>query len=291
MKKSWWTMRRKQALEGYLFILPWIIGVSAFFLYPLFKSIRLSFSKITKFAGWKMEWVGFDNYIRAFVWDINFLPMFFETVQKTLIYLPLINIFALFLAILLNKKVKARGLFRMVYFMPVILGSGYVMNQLVGEGVVQGAIDVERGVAIPREILMYMGPAVVHTVQNFMNNLALILWKSGVQIVLYISGLQGISSSLYEAARCDGASEWEMFWKITLPMISPVILLSLIYTLIDLFADVSNPIVDYVRTTAFTNRQYEYGAAIGWIYFAFIFLIVVVVFMVGRRYVHDASVR
>jgi ABC-type sugar transport system permease subunit len=284
-------MRRKRALEGYLFILPWLIGVSAFFLYPLLKSIRLSFSKITKFAGWEMEWVGFDNYIRAFVWDINFLPMFFETAQKTLIYLPLINIFALFLAILLNKKIKARGLFRMVYFMPVILGSGYVMNQLVGGGVVQGAIDVERGVAIPREILMYMGPTVVHTVQNFMSNLALILWKSGVQIVLYISGLQGISSSLYEAARCDGASEWEMFWKITLPMTSPVILLSLIYTLIDLFADVSNPIVDYVRTTAFTNRQYEYGAAIGWIYFAFIFLIVVVVFTVGRRYVHDASAR
>ena len=106
-----------------------------------------------------------------------------------------------------------------------------------------------------------------------LDRITVVLWKSGVQIVLFLAGLQGISSSLYEAARVDGATEWEMFWKITLPMISPVILMNLVYTIVAFFTDATNPVIDYIYKQSFTNQQFGYGAAMSWVYFAFALLL------------------
>lgn len=291
MKKAKLNMQQRHVLEAYIFLSPWILGVLLFFLNPFLQSIRLSFSKITKLSGFEMKWIGTANYMKVFVWDVNFMPMFIKTIQTTLINLPIILVFSLFIAMLVNKPIRCKGLFRSVFFLPVLLGTGFVMKQLLGVNVDEGAMNMAKEIITPEGMLVYLGPRVIGTLNMFLNSITLILWKSGVQIILFLAGLQGISPSLYESARCDSATEWEMFWKITLPMISPVILLNFIYTLIDSFTDVSNPIVDYIINTGFKKQQYEYSAAIGWVYFIFVFALAALVFLVMRKRTYNAGER
>jgi len=283
------TITQRKKVNGYLFISPWLIGLILFFLHPFLQSLRLSFSKITKFAGFHMKWVGLENYARAFLWDVDFLPMFGTVVKDTFINTIMIVVFSLMIAILVNKKIKFRGFFRGAFFLPVLLGTGYVMEQLLGINAEGPAMEMARGITMPEEFMRYLDPIVVSVLSGFLNRITYVLWKSGVQIILFLAGLQGISSSLYEAARVDSATEWEMFWKITLPMISPVILLNVIYTIIDSFTDTSNPIVDYVLDIGFTKSQFEYSAAISWIYFIFVLFVCGIVYFVMRNKVYDTS--
>jgi ABC-type sugar transport system permease subunit len=286
MKRYLLSMRGRRIRDGYLFVLPWIIGCIFFFAGPILLSIRLSFSTLVKVTGFQMKWLGLGNYMRAFVYDVDFIPMFLEVVKNMFINTPLIVIFSLFIAMLLNRDIRLRGLFRVVFFFPVLLGAGYVMQQLLGYGVDQESMEVARGMLLPKEVLIYFGPRVSGLIQLFMDRFTIILWKSGVQILLFLSGLQGISPSLYEAARCDSATEWEMFWKITLPMVSPVILLNVVYTIIDSFTDSANPIIDFIHQTAFEKTQFEYAAAVGWIYFIFILLVLGMTFGIMKRYIY-----
>jgi ABC-type sugar transport system permease subunit len=276
-------------ISGYLFILPWLIGAVLFFINPFIQSLRLSFSKITKFAGFKMKWIGLENYAKAFLWDVEFVPMFITVVRDTFINTIMIVVFSLIIAILINKKIKFRGFFRGVFFLPVLLGTGYVMEQLLGMNAEGPAMEMARGIAIPAQFMRYLDPLIVSALSGFLNKITYVLWKSGVQIILFLAGLQGISSSLYEAARVDSATEWEMFWKITLPMISPVILLNIIYTIIDSFTDASNPIVDYVLNIGFKKSQFEYSAAISWIYFVFVLIVCIIVYFAMKNKVYDTS--
>ena len=287
MKKL--TITRRKMISGYLFILPWLIGAVLFFINPFIQSLRLSFSKITKFAGFKMKWIGLENYAKAFLWDVEFVPMFITVVRDTFINTIMIVVFSLIIAILINKKIKFRGFFRGVFFLPVLLGTGYVMEQLLGMNAEGPAMEMARGIAIPAQFMRYLDPLIVSALSGFLNKITYVLWKSGVQIILFLAGLQGISSSLYEAARVDSATEWEMFWKITLPMISPVILLNIIYTIIDSFTDASNPIVDYVLNIGFKKSQFEYSAAISWIYFVFVLIVCIIVYFAMKNKVYDTS--
>lgn len=276
------NMRRRRLLEAFMFLLPWLIGVALFFAYPIMNSIRLSFSEIVKFKGFIMRWVGLENYNYIFFYDINFIPTFLEVIYDTLLNTPLSMVFSLVIAILINRKMVGRGFFRAAFFIPVLLGSGYVMKQLLGLGV--DGMSVTAGITVPGLIADLMGPTITEIIQSFLDRITVVLWKSGVQIVLFLAGLQGISSSLYEAARVDGATEWEMFWKITLPMISPVILMNTVYTIVSFFTDGTNPIVDYIYKQSFTNMQFAHGAAMGWVYFAFTFLICITcIGLIGKK--------
>ncbi len=221
------TMKQKHVLEGYLFILPWIVGALLFFILPFFQSVQLSFSKITKISGFEMEWIGIDNYAKAFVWDIRFVPLLITAITDTIINTPLTLIFSLFIAILVNRDIKFRGFFRGIFFLPVLLGAGFVLKQLLGMGVESQAMEIARGIIMPEEVLMYLGSNVAKYVNDFMNRITVVFWKSGVQVIIFLAGLQSIPGSLYEAAKCDGATLWENFWKITLPIMSPIILLNL----------------------------------------------------------------
>ena len=139
---------------------------------------------------------------------------------------------------------------------------------------------------MPQLIADLLGHSMTEFLQSVLDRITVVLWKSGVQIVLFLAGLQGISSSLYEAARVDGATEWEMFWKITLPMISPVILMNVVYTIVAFFTDGTNPIVDYIYKQSFSNpQQFAHGAAMGWVYFAFAFALCGLCIGVLSRYV------
>ncbi|MBQ2929719.1 MAG: sugar ABC transporter permease [Clostridia bacterium] len=278
------SMAQKRSFEALIFLTPWLIGLCLFFLRPIWVSLRLSFSEITRMKGFIMEWVGLENYQYIFFYDINYVPMFLKTIADTLLNTPICLVFSLVIAILLNREMKGRGFFRAAFFIPVLLGAGYVMKQMLGMGA--DGTTITTGIMVPQLIADLLGHQLTEFLQGVLDRITVVLWKSGVQIVLFLAGLQGISSSLYEAARVDGATEWEMFWKITLPMITPVILMNAVYTIVSFFTDATNPIVDYIYQQSFGNpQQFAHGAAMGWMYFAFAFLLCIITIGVMRRFV------
>ncbi len=278
-RKKIMTMRRRRGLEALMFLSPWLIGTCVLFIYPIFSSVKLSFSEIVRLRGFVMEWVGLENYEYIFAYDINFMPTFLEVVKDTLINTPLTLVFSMVIAMLINRPVFGRGFFRSCFFLPVLLGSGYVMAQLLSIGAT-GSVGV--GIEVPPLLQELLGSSIVSFVQAFLDRITVVLWKSGVQILLFLAGLQGISSSLYEAAKCDGATQWEMFWKITLPSIAPIVLLNFVYSLVTYFASSDNELVQYIIDEVFTETQFGRGAAMGWVYFAFVFLLCGFVFLMAR---------
>ncbi len=277
-KRKFLTMERRRVVEAYMFISPWIIGTAIFFVNAIISSIKLSFSDIVQLKGFVMEYVGLANYEHIFMFDINFMPTFIEVVVDTLINTPLTLVFSLIIAMLINREAPGRGFFRTTFFLPVLLGSGYVMEQLLQIDAT-GAVGV--GITLPGMFQGLLGSTFAPLVQTVLDRITVILWKSGVQIILFLAGLQGISGSLYEAAKCDGATQWEVFWKITLPMISPIILLNFVYTMVTYFAAGDNALVKYIIKSVFTDKQFARGAAMGWVYFAFAFVMCGVVFAVA----------
>ena len=165
------------------------------------------------------------------------------------------------------------------------------MQQIIGQGINEQVLMQAKNIFIPEKILAYLGPNVDEAVNSFFGVIVTVLWSCGVQILLFLSSLQGISKSLYESAKVDGATQWEMFWKITLPMISPVMLLNIIYTLLDSFTDISNPILSYIQDYAFTRTDFAYAAAIGWIYFIFIMILILVIFMIMKNHLYSFDMK
>lgn len=289
-KKHKLTLHSRNALKGLVFVIPFIIGVAVFFIYPIFFSIRISLAKDIKILGMVMSGFSLQSYIRAFTVDTDFIPTFMETVKNTLTTFPLTIILSLIIAILLNKDIKGRGLFRVIFFIPFLLGSGEIMQQLVNQGVEKAVLNVLDGRLIPYNVLMYFGNDIANIIQGVFGKLVSVLWRSGVQILLFLAGLQSISPALYEAAKIDGATEWEIFWKVTIPMISPMMLLNLVYTLVDSFTSSENTLLGYIREYGFVNAEFSYGAALAWIYFLFIAVLVALIFGIMTKYMHTSEV-
>lgn len=274
-------MKTRRSIEGLIFVFPWIIGAAMFFIYPLIQSIRYSFSNLVSLAGTELEWVGLDNYEYILRRDTSYLPAFAQQAYNTPINTIITLVFSLIIAMLINRDMKGKGMFRTIFFIPVLLGTGYVMEQLLGIGV--GDVVTNSSDSMLTNILMKsIGGEFATFVTEFLSRITVILWKSGVQIILFLAGLQGISVSLYEASRVDGATEWENFWKITLPLISPIILLNIIYTLIDSFTDTSNEIMLQIEKHI-ENGQLTWGAAKGWLYFLFTFIICMIALLIMKK--------
>ncbi|MBE5949429.1 MAG: sugar ABC transporter permease [Lachnospiraceae bacterium] len=284
------TLRQRDQFKGLFFVSPYIIGMIAFFIYPVCTSFVLSFSDIASIVGFDLKFVGIEHYKYAFIVDNNFVPMFLDVVGNTVLKFPLTIVFALIIAILLNKKIVCRGMFRVIFFIPFLLGAGVVMQQLRIQGVDRAVLSIMDGKIIPYNILNYFGADIVNAVQTVFGIIVQVLWDSGVQILLFLSGLQSISPALYEAAKIDGATEWEIFWKITIPMISPMMLLNLVYTLVTTFVDIDNQMLSYISTYGFGNLEFGYGAALGWIYFAFVGVLIALVFAIMKGYMHTNEV-
>lgn len=284
-RKKKMSLRRRRTLEGLMFVSPWILGALLFFVYPLFVSIRLSVSDMVTLKGFVMKWTGFKHYENILFWNTNYVPKLLESIKDTLINTPITLVFSLFIAILINQKMKGRGFFRTVFFIPVLLGAGYVMNQLLGIGVGNVVTNQVEGF-LTGKLMRALGPTFSGVVQDFLNRITVVLWKSGVQIILFLSGLQGIPGSLYEAAKCDGATAWENFWKITLPIISPIILLNFIYSMVDSFTDSNNAVLSQIISN-FNSAKFNEGAAMGWIYFLFTFTLCGIAMLILRRRVYN----
>ena len=288
------TIAHARANAGRTFILPWFIGIILFFLIPFVTSIVYSFHDLSFADGGRLtlDFVGFDNFAYAFTKDPDFMTVLGRTVLDIIYQVPIIVFFALFIAIILTQNFRGRVIFRAIFFLPVIITSGviiYILNQDAFSGMISssngssammfqssGLADMLIESKVPTVITSY--------VSTIINNIFNLTWKSGVQILLFIAALKNISSSLYEAAKVEGASGWETFWKISFPMISPILFANIIYTIIDSFTDYNNYIIQMINNAAFSQIRYGYSSAISWIYFIVIFIIILIVsFIVGKK--------
>ncbi|MGD6776576.1 carbohydrate ABC transporter permease [Sutcliffiella horikoshii] len=263
------SMRSKNSLTGLLFISPWIIGFLLFTAYPLFYSLYLSFQKVRiTTEGIQTTFVKFDNFKDAFTVDALFTQKLLTFVQELVLSVPIIIVFSLIIAILLNQPIRFRNFFRMIFFLPVIIASGPVINELISQGVT--SIPSIKDYAI-FETMLSADSLFSSVLLYLMDNLIIILWFSGVQFLIFLAALQKIDTQVYEAAKIDGASNWECFWKVTLPSIFPMIVVNTVYTIVTFSIFSLNPVIEHIQTNMFQiNTGFGYASALSWIYFLLI---------------------
>ena len=269
---------------GYLFIAPWIVGVSIFFLYAMVQSLRFSFSRVELSNGvilHPLENGLFENFVKVFTTDVNFPTILANFGVGLVLQLPVIIAFSLIIALLLNSNIRCRSLFRMIFFLPVIIATGPVMSQLTAQGVSSVPMVSQNALL---SVLSGLPEFIYTPINNLFSSLIMILWNSGIQILIFLAGLQKVPRTLYEAAKIDGASGWESFWKITLPTVKPLILLNSIYTVVTLATGGSNEIIELIYTATYTATQgYSYATAMSWIYTMVVAVILVIVFLLLRE--------
>jgi ABC-type sugar transport system permease subunit len=262
---------------GLLFMLPWIIGFTVFVAIPIGWSMFMSLHKVAVVpGGFKYDWIGIQNYRDAFLKDNVFPIEMITYFQQMLLMVPIIVIFALLISLLLNQKFPGRFIYRALFFLPVIFATGQVLSELFTQGA--GDIPFLDQYNLEPLVKQYVGGEMAKTIMEVLGRVVLILWYSGVQILIFIAGFQTISPSIYEAVRIDGASPWDSFWKITLPASIPFISLNVLYTIIDLFTFPLNPVLKHIRDNMFKlDTGYGYASALAWIYFGFIFVLIAIV--------------
>lgn len=264
--------RIKKISPGLLFIAPWLIGFLVLVLWPLMQSFFFSLNNVRiRPTGRAFKFIGFNNYRDIFLKDMFFVQELFGFLMSTLLQVPVIVVFSLILAMLLNQDIKFKGLFRTIFFLPVIISSGPVMAQLIEQGAT--SIPIVDTTVIAAAISNVMPSWMATPFIGLFSQIIIILWYSGVQILIFLAGLQKIDRSLYEAAKIDGASSWECFWKITLPTLKPLILLNTVYTLVTLANSGENSIINLIYINMFSaTRGYGFASAMAWMY-AFVILL------------------
>ncbi|WP_248927535.1 carbohydrate ABC transporter permease [Paenibacillus hamazuiensis] len=265
-------------LEGAVFIAPWFIGFLVFMAFPLGYSLFMSFQKVTITATkTTTQFIGLTHYRRILFEDGSILyNQLLPFLRQALFMIPIIVVFALMIAIILNQNFSGRTFFRAVFFLPVILATGEVVSEFLTAG--EGDLGFMSKYNVSGLIKANLSATWSGPLTSILDSFVLILWYSGVQILIFLGGRQTISNSAYEAARIDGAGPWETFWKITLPAMTPFIFLNVIYTIVDLFTFPTNPILGRVRES-------EYGefSALIWIYFLIIGFFLAIFFLIFAK--------
>ena len=305
-KKKIASLDKRKARAGWIFVLPFIIGFVLIYLPILIESIGTSMTYREKVEGkWVETFVGFTAYGEAFfgeqISEQNFFQILITGVSEMILDIPRVLLFSLFMAILLNQKMAGRAAFRAIFFVPVILSTGIMdsisataLDSYMGsnEGIDDGsgedaatsivnAMDVQRlfsGMAIGDGMLKY--------VTDTINNIYDIVNRSGVQMLIFLAGLQSISPAIYESVQIDGATAWETFWKITFPMISPMILVNAVYTVIDSFTTEST-VITYINNASqqLPKQGMAISTAMSWIYFLIVIVIVAIIASVLSAFV------
>lgn len=280
------NLRQQESRAGWLFIAPFVFGFITFMLIPLCQSLWYSLCQTDlRLGGVDTAWNNFGWYVYAFRTDTKFLPMLWTSIKDVLWQTPVIIIFSMFMALILNQKFRGRMFARAVFFLPVIVTSGIIIQIINQDSFAQSIKEGSAGsnmmmsVGSIKDLLYSCGFSneLADLFVKVANNIFNITWKSGVQILLFLAGLQSVGSSLYEAASVEGATGWETFWKITFPMISPQLVINATYTIVDSFTDYSNSVMQNIYSTAFTNMNYGYSSAMAWMYFICILAILGIV--------------
>ncbi|MBS5315562.1 MAG: sugar ABC transporter permease [Clostridiales bacterium] len=284
-----WEQRRNKI--GYWFILPFMIGSVVFLIIPLITSLIYSLSQLTvSTTGYELEFVGIENFKQLLLVDPTYRTVLVQALME-LINVPITVIFSFFIASILNQKFKGRGLVRGIFFLPVILSSGvYIqlekMDQLVSQ-YAQGGGDAYyfSGAFINFLTMLNLNQDLVTFLMESVNRIGTIVAMSAIPIVIFLAGFQSISPSIYEAAYMEGGTKWEVFWKISFPMISPLILVCVIYSIVDNFTKSSSVMINLVHRTIFNDFKFGLGSAMVWIFIVAVFGIIGITYAVINKYV------
>lgn len=289
--------RKKKGVEalksryGRLFVLPWEIGLVLFFVVPLISSIIYAFCDVSIISGGiKTEFVGLKWFNYAINEDPSYLTDLTTAISSFAVQVPIIIALSLILAIILNQKFHGRMVARAIFFLPVIIATGVIITYLVRAGMVLGETSGDAAAAYSNminfdQILGNLGlpQEINELISGYISSVFNLLWNCGVQIILFISGLQSIPDQLYEVARVEGCSKWEEFWYITFPMLGQNILLVMVYTMIELITAKK-----YVMSTAYnlmsTQQVYDKSSAMLWMYFVVVGLIMALVLAVYNKF-------
>lgn len=293
------TLAFKNAVAGYLFIIPFILGFILFMVIPLAQSLQMCFSNVTPdpaAGGFSMTWAGLKNFRNAFMVDEEFVPKLLAELLKMLTNVPATLIFSFFIALLLNQSFKGRGFVRAIFFLPVILSSGVIVgiessNSLLRDmqDVIEATSNDTSVTSVLESILVTSDSSPISTmfvyVFDIINKVYDIAIASGIQIIIFLSGLQTISPSMFEAAKIEGCTAWECFWKITLPMVSSMILVNIVYTVIDFFLKSDNTVMEKISAEV-TKLNYGFSSAMAWVYFLCVILALGIVSLIISRRVY-----
>ena len=296
-------LRRRDAF-GYVFLIPWLIGFVMFFLYPFIHSVILSFQKVTflQGGGFSTDFIGISNYVTALAEDENFIQYAAGSLAELFINVPVCLVFSFFVAVLLRQKFHGNFIVKAIFFLPVILGTGVFLSVQTSTSAVSGMalegameegvnsmgmlqsvniVNVLQDIGIPEEITGYItGPV---------DSIYSVISLSGVQIFIFLAGLNAINPSVYEAAYIEGASGWVAFWKITFPMVSPVIVVNVVYSLIDNFTMSTNETMNYIVDMAFQEFNYGVSSAMAWIYCVVLAVLVgAAMLLISKKVVYQA---
>ena len=303
------SLDRRKARAGWLFVLPFLVGFVLIYLPMVFQSVQLSFSQIEVVNGESvMEFVGFQNYADALLTymhpttNTTFVEVLLSGLGTLAFDLPAILLFSLFMAVMLNQQMVGRAAFRSIFFVPVVISTGIMESiqaldvnyqnmqsggiedgseELSGAGDMISTMDLQAlfaNMAVGQELVEYIA-VVINNIFNIVN-------RAGVQMLIFLAALQSISPAIYESCKIDGATAWETFWKITFPMISPMILVNAVYTVIDSFTVDSNPAMSFVSSVFSTGQDGRtLSTAMSWIYFLIVILVVALIAAVMSAFV------
>jgi oligogalacturonide transport system permease protein len=273
------SLRTREALYGYGFILIWIVGFSLFTLLSLTETFRYSLNQVSVTAtNINLEFVEWGNYTRALFTDPNFIELLIGYTIETLVSVPIMLIFAMIIALFLNLNFKLKGLFRVIFFLPIVITSGPVIKELTAQGAASAPGIANTPAVI--EFLEELPRALRNPVEYLLTSFILILWFSGVQILIYLASLQKVDRSIYEAAAIDGASSWEIFWKIILPSLSTATVVNAIYTIVTLSHFSENRVIRYIYDQTYNVQGgIGYASAMAFIYFGIMLTLLAIVYL------------
>ena len=276
--------KRDNQMIGLVFVLPFIIGFVLIFSKILYDGLHAAFSTAELgTAGITYKFVGFENFHYALRVDPLFIQRAWTDLKSLLVTIPLNMIFSLFIAVVLNNKIWGRTFFRVIFFLPVIISTGLltalddnnaVMTAMSAAAVESGSNSAIANIGDITSFLQQLkfSPSLISAVSGIADNVVNIVNRSGVQILMFLAGIQSISASVYEAADVEGATAWEKFWKITLPMVSPIIVVCLVYTVIECLSNSESSLMGYIEYLAFTGGKFGEAAAMSWLYFVAVIL-------------------
>ena len=296
------SLDRKKARAGWVFVLPFVIGFVLIYIPMIAESLIYTFTDVTatslKDGIFSIKAVGFDNYQEVLFNHTDFVERLVSGTTQLIIDIPAIIIFSLFMAVILNQKMIGRAAFRAIFFIPVIVTTGIIAKTDLAtqattsqmEGGMESGNQAQESGGVSQIVSsadfgalfsnMKVGGELQEYVVSIINNIFNIVNRSGVQLLIFLAGLQSISPAIYESCSIDGASAWETFWKITFPMISPMILVNAVYTVIDSFTSASNSVMSFIQDVLAGNQasyDADYGVTMAWIYFLIVIVIVAVV--------------
>ena len=271
------SFEKRRALEGFAFSVPWLIGFLGFIVIPLVLSVRISFFQtvLTDLYGFQgtSTFVGINNYVKV-IQDPAVGETVFKSFGLSIIKVPVIVAFSLFVAVLLKQKFPGRTIFRIIFFIPVIL-AGTIMTYLFRDGVGNMSVfsTITTGVT---ELNSFFG--------TIMGNIGSIMWASSVEILIFLAALQSVPATLYEVVEIDGASAWESFWHVTLPYISPFVILNCIYALVDSFVASDNPVMSIMNSMTQEGTKYGQASALSWLYMLATLAVILIFILFTRRW-------